>query len=213
MYLQYPGCGVNNYDAKLNDYHMNADKVYFSQTIQGATMVGACVGSFITGPILNFGRWKTLVLYNIFIMFSSIILSTPSCITNPTLLALAKFIFGIAAGGFSVVCPKFVNETAPKQYIGGAGAMFQLVVCTGIFSGTLLSLAYPAYPKTGLLLKDDNAKTLLVWTSLVPLFLSALQTLLLFTAFRIETPKFLKQKGENERLREVLAKIYEPEAI
>ena len=73
------------------------------------------VGAFITGPVSSkIGKWNSLVSLNIMVIFSQIIQSIPACFGNVAFLAIAKFIFGISCGGFNVICPKFVNETAPK---------------------------------------------------------------------------------------------------
>lgn len=85
---------------------------------------------------------------------------------------VVKYIYGLASGGVTVICPIYVVETAPKQYVGGSGAILQIFVAFGFFIATAINIFYPAYPKEGLLLHDDNAKTFLIWTPLIPFFLS-----------------------------------------
>ena len=71
------------------------------------------IGSFITGPIAYIGRWKILMLCNLLIIISSVVQVIPGCFGNLYIFTAAKFIFGMACGGFSVICPKYVQETTP----------------------------------------------------------------------------------------------------
>lgn len=210
VYLKYPGCAHSNYDEKHNDYSPNDNKQYWSQTIQGITMTGAMLGAFISGPLASIGRWKVLIICNILILISQIAASVPYCIGNIYIYISTKFIFGIACGGFSFICPKFVNETSPKEYVGGAGAMFQVVVCFGITIGNIIPVFFPS---NGGLLDGDAAKFILMFSAVLSIFLSLLQLMLLICVFRFDTPKFMKEQGHDSKLREVLCKLYEPHVV
>lgn len=175
-------------------------------------MLGAIVGALLTGPLMPIGRWNILIIVNTLAIVGSLVQAT--CFGNFYIYINAKFVFGAAAGGFSAITPKVITEITPKPYQGGAGGAFQSGVCLGILaSGALISLGYPAYPKTGGLLQGDNARNFLIWTPLIPFSISLLQMCLLLFVYRFDTPAFMKAKGDDEKLREVLAKIYKPEAI
>lgn len=47
----------------------------------------------------------------------------------------------------------------------------------------------------------------------IPIGISILQVILLLTSFNYETPKFMKQNGENGKLNELMGKIYDSERI
>jgi hypothetical protein len=66
---------------------------------------------------------------------------------------------------------------------------------------TLITLCWPAYPKTGLLLNGNNAKRFLIWTPMIPLTLSLLQLFLLLFVYRFDTPKDMKERGEFIKLK------------
>ena len=44
-------------------------------------------------------------------------------VDNNIVIILGRFIFGMAAGAFSVFCPKFTSEIAPAEYRGPLGAI------------------------------------------------------------------------------------------
>lgn len=41
-------------------------------------------------------------------------------------LCLGRFIYGASVGGFSVFCPKYIEEIAPIEIKGPAGAVSQV---------------------------------------------------------------------------------------
>lgn len=88
--------------------------------------------------------------------------------------------------------------------------MFQVFICFGIAVANLLPAAYPA---NGAILDDNNAEWILMWTCFTPIALAIIQTLLMVTVFRFDTPKFMKEKGQTTKLRETLMKIYDERAI
>lgn len=49
----------------------------------------------------------------------------------------------MAAGAFTVMVPKFINESAPSELKGPYGALSQISVAVGIFVSALLGLAVP----------------------------------------------------------------------
>ena len=52
----------------------------------------------------------------------------------------------MAAGGFSVFCPKYISEVSPREVSGPAGAMFQVMVCLGIFISLVITFPFdPAH--------------------------------------------------------------------
>jgi len=53
-------------------------------------------------------------------------------INNLLSLYAGRFLYGIAAGCFSVFCPKYISEVAPKEISGPAGALSQICVTFGI---------------------------------------------------------------------------------
>ena len=56
-----------------------------------------------------------------------------------------RFIWGMAAGIYTVLVPKFINETAPSELKGPFGAMSQLLVTFGIFLTALICIRLPYF--------------------------------------------------------------------
>jgi len=48
------------------------------------------------------------------------------------MLLFGRLIYGMAAGGFSVFCTKFISETAPPEVRGPAGGLTQCGITFGI---------------------------------------------------------------------------------
>lgn len=62
-------------------------------------------------------------------------------------LCLGRFLCGVSAGYFALVCPKFINETVPTEMKGSMGSMVQLALTFGILIPSLLVIGYvPVQP-------------------------------------------------------------------
>jgi len=51
---------------------------------------------------------------------------------NYWMLLLGRLMYGMAAGGFSVFCSKYISETAPPEIRGPAGGLTQCGITFGI---------------------------------------------------------------------------------
>ena len=89
--------------------------------IQSLTTGGSAIGALFSGPLASYGRWKCLIICNIIAIVGAIM--TLFFEIFP-LLCTGRLLFGIAAGGYTVFCPKFISEVSPKEVSGPAGAMF-----------------------------------------------------------------------------------------
>lgn len=61
-------------------------------------------------------------------------------IPNLTTLCIGRFLYGAAAGGYSVFCPKYISEIAPTAIKGPAGCLTQICVTFGILVANALGL-------------------------------------------------------------------------
>ena len=136
-------------------------------------------------------------------------------VNNIIVIAVGRFFWGICAGSYTVMCPKYLNEYLPIELKGSFGGINQLMCTVGIMLPSLLSLAIPANPSVAL---DENPDDWLVtgywrviWLAGASLIL--VQMLLLSTVFNYETPVDMKSKGENDRLVELMRKMYGPMEI
>lgn len=122
-------------------------------------------------------------------------------------ILVGRFIYGVAAGSFSVFVPKFsmiyklvnnsiVNETAPTELKGPLGTMTQLFITVGIMVSFFFGLAIPDAPTNPQEYADytNSWKVQQYWRFMFgfPIIMAAIQVLLLLTVFRYDTPKMLK---------------------
>ena len=64
-------------------------------------------------------------------------------INNPWIILPGRFLYGMCAGTFTVLCPKFISEVAPTEYKGVFGAMSQFMCVFGILAVTSMGLPVP----------------------------------------------------------------------
>ena len=89
--------------------------------VQSLTVAGSAVGALIAGPFAGIGRWKCIIIcITIAIIGGSFTLFYH----NFYLLCIGKFLNGMACSGFSIYCPKYIEECSPKEVSGIAGSMF-----------------------------------------------------------------------------------------
>ena len=131
--------------------------------------MGCAIGALFGGPLAKYGRWKCIILSNIFVIVGSLACvlaeNIDDKVTSLAVLIVGRFIYGLACGSFSLFCPKYIAETSPVEIKGPTGFMSQINICFGIlfpfFLGTALS-------------GKDNYKTLCYVLFLLPIGLSVL---------------------------------------
>lgn len=153
---------------------------------------------------MGYGRWKCVLLTNIFVIGGSFI---TIFYTNYPVLLIGRFFYGISAGAFNVFCPKMVSEMAPKEINGPAGAMFQILVTLGILVPSLISLAF------GKEYSNGEAKTQVYINFAMPIALGVIHIFLLLFVYPFDTPNMMKEKNEDMKLRTFFAKLYDPSII
>lgn len=160
----------------------------------GFTVLGAMISSIGTGYLMPFGKWKLFHLNNLLLICASS-LSLIECI--PLQMA-CRFFYGMAAGAFTVMVPKFINETAPQELKGPYGALSQISITVGIFVCALLGLPVPEDPEDGEIVTNDSFWVQNYWRVVwsIPIFLALLQSTLLFLVFKYDTPFKLKKMGQ-----------------
>ena len=66
------------------------------------------------------------------------------CMINKAgVILIGRLLYGMCAGTFTVMCPKFISEVAPTEYKGPFGAMSQFMCVFGILAVTLMGLHVP----------------------------------------------------------------------
>ena len=133
-------------------------------------------------------------------------------INNIYVIAAGRFFWGICAGSFTVMCPKFLNEYLPIELKGSFGAINQLMCTTGIMLPSVMSLAIPADPVKDLKTHPDNFMVTGYWRViwLAGASLIFVQMIFLSTSFNYETPVDMKTSGDHDKLIELMRKMYKP---
>mmetsp|Transcript_6030 Transcript_6030/g.9742 ORF Transcript_6030/g.9742 Transcript_6030/m.9742 type:complete len:132 (+) Transcript_6030:281-676(+) len=128
------------------------------------------------------GRWKCILLANFVVMLGCGLTLIP----NSTSVLVGRFIYGLAAGAFSVFCPKYLNEIAPLEMTGPIGSMVQLSVTFGILVPFVIGVFFTD-------LNDQHQDSVLVYVIFtLPMILGFLQVLLMVTIFNYDTPIFMQ---------------------
>lgn len=129
------------------------------------------ISSIGTGYLMPYGKWKLFHLNNLLLICASGV-SLVECIP---LQMVCRFFYGMAAGAFTVMVPKFINETAPSELKGPYGALSQIAITVGIFVSALLGLAMPDSLTTDLTVINSfwvQSYWRVVWS--IPIFLAVL---------------------------------------
>ena len=117
---------------------------------------------------------------------------------NIWIMMIGRFIWGVAYGAFSVVCPKLIVELTPEELIGPFAAINQISLTTGAAFPSTFALAYPRNIKITTDPKNDfyvNQYFRVIWS--VPLVIGFIQVLLLMTVFNNESLIYLKRHGKD----------------
>lgn len=108
----------------------------YQALVQSLTTGGSAVGALFSGPLLSMGRWNCIMIAN----FVTLVAGGLTLIPGLTTLCIGRFLYGVAAGGYSVFCPKYISEIAPTAIKGPAGCLTQICVTLGILIANALGL-------------------------------------------------------------------------
>jgi MFS family permease len=78
------------------------------------------------------------MLTNVFVMAGAGL----TLFSNFPVFLAGRFLYGVACGGFSVFCPKYISEVAPVEVKGPAGCLTQICITFGIIVPFTLGLVY-----------------------------------------------------------------------
>ena len=149
--------------------------------------LGSAIGSIIAGiPAERWGKLKAMHASNLILIVGCAL----SCIKNVYVILAGKFLFGFAAGAFSVFVPSFINELVPNELKGSLGSLTQILITLGIFISYLFGLPLPETldSVSPTFINDDYWRVV----NAIPIAFAVLQSVLFLSVFNYETPKYLK---------------------
>ena len=83
------------------------------------TNLGTIIGALLIGFLTKYGKLKMIKYANVLMIIGIAI----CMVDNPTIIAVGRFVWGMAAGALCVLCPLFIAETSPVEHKGPLGAL------------------------------------------------------------------------------------------
>jgi sugar porter (SP) family MFS transporter len=173
------------------------------EIITTAGLVGAVIGAMFSGRIVdNIGRKKVILAAGIIFIIGAIWSGASS---SAVMLMFARFFLGLAIGISSFTAPLYIAEISPTKSRGTLVSMFQLLITIGIMVSYLSDSAF-AVP-------DTDPAFVTAWRPMF--YVGVIPALIMFIGmlFLPETPRWLISKGYEDKCREVLQKVEEPQLV
>ncbi|GAA2788359.1 sugar porter family MFS transporter [Saccharopolyspora taberi] len=156
---------------------------------------GAAFGAVIGGVLSDrYGRRHNILLLSLVFMFGTL-----GCVLSPNwqILALFRFILGLAVGGASATVPVYLAEIAPVERRGGIVTRNEVMIVSGQFAAFVV-----------------NAIIFSLWGEIdgiwrVMLLVAVLPAIVLFLGMlrMPESPRWLVAQGRDEEALAVLSQV------
>lgn len=160
---------------------------------------GAAIGAVVGGKLSDkYGR-----RHNILLLAAVFAIGTIGCVLSPTweVLAVFRFILGLAVGGASATVPVYLAEVAPFERRGGIVTRNEVMIVSGQFAAFVI-----------------NAIIFNIWGEIdaiwrVMLLVALLPAIALFVGMlrMPESPRWLVSQGRDDDALAVLSQIRTPE--
>jgi len=121
------------------DIHLQSDRDFWVPVITTLCSLGAAIGSLTSGPLMKIGKKNCIHLCNAVVILGA----TLTLVKNLPTVAVGRFLYGLAAGAFSVFVPSFINEITPTELKGPFGSATQILITLGIFIANVLGIPMP----------------------------------------------------------------------
>uniref|UniRef100_A0A8C1K624 Solute carrier family 2, facilitated glucose transporter member 5 n=1 Tax=Cyprinus carpio TaxID=7962 RepID=A0A8C1K624_CYPCA len=103
--------------------------------------LGGFIGALIAGPMsVRFGRKKTMLLNNVFLLSSSLLALLSRTAKSFEMIIISRFLVGINAGISMNVQPMYFGESAPKHLRGAVSLSSAVFTSFGLVLGQVVSL-------------------------------------------------------------------------
>jgi SP family galactose:H+ symporter-like MFS transporter len=173
------------------------------EIITTSGLVGAVIGAMFSGRIADIvGRRKVIlasaIIFAIGALWSGFAPSAP-------MLLVARFFLGIAIGVSSFAVPLYIAEISPTKTRGTLVSMFQLLITVGIMASYLSDSIFTV--------PDGDPAYITCWRPMFYVGVIPAAIMLIGMIFLPETPRWLISKGYEEKCRQVLEKVEEPQLV
>ncbi len=173
------------------------------EIITTAGLAGAVIGAMFSGRIADIvGRKKVIlssaVIFAIGALWSGFAPSAP-------MLLVARFFLGIAIGVSSFAVPLYIAEISPTKTRGTLVSMFQLLITVGIMASYLSDSIFTV--------PDGDPAYTTCWRAMFYVGVIPAAIMLIGMIFLPETPRWLISKGYEDKCRQVLEKVEEPQLV
>ena len=167
-----------------------------------SALIGCAIGAYLGGRIADrWGRIPTMVVGAILFLVSSFGTGLAFSVWD---LIFWRVIGGLGIGIASVIAPAYIAEISPRKMRGRLGSLQQLAITVGIFAA-LLSDALFASAAGGA--SNELWLGLEAWRWM---FIAAAVPAVVYGVIALllpESPRYLIQKGKDDRARDILATI------
>lgn len=166
-------------------------------------LLGCAVGAFTAGRLADFmGRRGLLIIAAVFFVVSAW--------GSGVAASSGEFIFyrilgGLAVGAASVMAPAYISEIAPARLRGRLATIQQIAIIFGLFTAFISNflLANAAGASTESFWLGHEAWRWMFWMEIGPAVLFFVGLLMI-----PESPRYLVIKGEQQKARDTLARLY-----
>ena len=111
---------------------------FYTSLIAACGLLGGVFGSLYGGRLVLLDRRKALVAINL----TGILGATICTIQYVPAICIGRFLKGVAAIGFQMICPKIIFETAPARSLGLLGSFINTSISTGVMVTGLIGLGF-----------------------------------------------------------------------
>eukprot|EP01132_Coremiostelium_polycephalum_P004243 gene4243-5312_t len=169
-------------------FHLDVSK---QSALVSIVLVGAMIGSFLSGFSVDFiGRKKTLIFNNFLYMLGPLLSAVAQ---NYATIFVGRIISGIAVGIASAVVPLYITEISPPPKRGALGLLRQSSITLGIMVSSLVAYGF---------MKVTNGWRYTIAISAAPSFLQ-----LALCYWFVETPRWLISKNKIQEAQIVMEKL------
>ncbi|MFB5192153.1 sugar porter family MFS transporter [Alicyclobacillus fastidiosus] len=167
--------------------HLNS---YTEGLVVSGILVGAIIGSAISGPLMDkLGRKKVVMIAAAIFCIGAI---GSAFSASTAMLILFRVVLGLAVGGASTMVPMYLSEMAPTEIRGALSSLNQLMIVIGILIAYIINYAFSGI---------DG------WRWMLGLAFVPGAILFIGMLFLPESPRWLMKRGDESQARLVLTRL------